>query len=53
VVPGLPPIVSLTVNNFAVCALSTTGARYCWGNNSEGELGDGTQTNQLSPELIP
>jgi alpha-tubulin suppressor-like RCC1 family protein len=34
------------------CALSTAGAVYCWGNNSNGRLGDGTTTTRLSPVLV-
>jgi alpha-tubulin suppressor-like RCC1 family protein len=31
------------------CALTTSGAVKCWGSNSNGELGDGTQTTQFAP----
>jgi hypothetical protein len=52
-VPGLPPIAQMTVDNFSVCALTASGARYCWGANLTGELGDGTQIDRWSPEYIP
>jgi alpha-tubulin suppressor-like RCC1 family protein len=31
------------------CAITSTGRVKCWGNNEHGELGDGTQTNRLTP----
>ncbi|MCB9655140.1 MAG: hypothetical protein H6729_13535 [Deltaproteobacteria bacterium] len=31
------------------CALKMDGTVWCWGTNSNGELGDGTQTRRLSP----
>ena len=52
-VPGLPPIVDIAGDNFAVCALTADGKRYCWGNNALGALGDGTTTDRWSPELTP
>jgi alpha-tubulin suppressor-like RCC1 family protein len=53
-VPGLPPLASLAAgSNEAFCGLTAAGDRYCWGINGSGELGDGTTTNRLTPELIP
>jgi alpha-tubulin suppressor-like RCC1 family protein len=34
------------------CGLTAEGSAYCWGNNTEGELGDGTTTERLSPTAV-
>jgi alpha-tubulin suppressor-like RCC1 family protein len=34
------------------CGLTTTNQVYCWGDNSHGQLGDGTTTPRLSPKLV-
>ncbi len=34
------------------CAVTTSGAGYCWGYNSVGQVGDGTTTNRLTPVLV-
>ena len=31
------------------CAVASTGKAYCWGFNSDGQVGDGTTTNRHSP----
>jgi len=54
--PSLPPVavsgghafVDVTVGDGSVCGLEGTGAAYCWGNNSFGELGQGTFGGQDS-----
>jgi len=35
------------------CGLKSTGALYCWGLNGYGQLGRGTVTHDLSPQLEP
>jgi hypothetical protein len=52
-VPGLPPVKSLAVSDFATCVVSEAGDRYCWGMNLYAHLGDGTTVDRLSPELVP
>ncbi|MGE4425685.1 MAG: RCC1 domain-containing protein [Solirubrobacteraceae bacterium] len=37
------------------CAVSSVGHRqvWCWGSNSQGQLGDGTTTNRQAPKQVP
>ena len=34
------------------CGVTTTGDAYCWGDNSLGQLGDGTTVDRLTPALV-
>lgn len=34
------------------CALTTAGAVYCWGNNGNGQVGDGTTTGRMVPTAV-
>ena len=34
------------------CAIMTNGSLYCWGKNSDGELGIGSTTEQNTPQLV-
>lgn len=52
-VAGLPagPKAVATGSNHS-CALFANGTVRCWGDNSFGQLGDGTQTNRNTPVLV-
>lgn len=48
-----PAFVSLTGGDYSqTCGVASDGRLYCWGDNSEGELGDGTTTRRLLPTPI-
>lgn len=39
----------LAVGEYHTCVVTTPGAAECWGNNSDGQLGDGTTAVRLAP----
>jgi large repetitive protein len=43
------PITSVSAGQGYTCALTASGTTQCWGNNGNGQLGDGTRTNHYSP----
>jgi len=64
-VSGLPGVSSLAAGGYYVmpmpmvyqyrghtCALLNTGAVRCWGENEDGQLGDGSTTDQLTPSDV-
>ncbi len=45
--------VSLSAGGYHSCAVTNTGVGYCWGNNGDGELGDGNYpTNNNQPVTV-
>ncbi|MFH1436934.1 MAG: RCC1 repeat-containing protein [Pseudomonadota bacterium] len=42
-------VASLTTGEYHACAVSIGGGLKCWGNNAEGQLGDGTNDDQGEP----
>lgn len=49
-VPGLSDIVQIAADYTGTCALGASGAVWCWGDNREGEAGDGSVTEK---QLVP
>ena len=45
-------VTALAAGNSHSLALTSTGAVYAWGDNSSGQLGDGTTTNRATPTLV-
>lgn len=45
-------LVAVAAGDSHSCALATTGAVYCWGANSSGQLGDGTTTPRTTPVAV-
>ena len=43
------PVTSLAVGNGSACVIAAGGSVYCWGNNQQGELGDGTNSSSAAP----
>jgi alpha-tubulin suppressor-like RCC1 family protein len=43
---------SITAGTSHVCALTSAGVAYCWGNSGNGQLGHGDTTSQDAPVLV-
>jgi alpha-tubulin suppressor-like RCC1 family protein len=56
--PGSSPVgfstnvVAIAAGDYHTCLLKNNGEMYCWGRNSEGQIGDGTTTNRFAPQKI-
>ena len=46
------PMIDVEAGYTHTCGIKTDGSMYCWGSNSYGKLGDGSQSGKLSPTLV-
>ena len=52
-VPGLTNVASIaSFDDKRVCVVKTDGSALCWGNNSYGQLGDGTLVDRTEPTQV-
>ncbi len=49
---GVTGFTKLFAGEYHTCAIANTGAAYCWGRNTSGQLGDGTTTNATAPVAV-
>ncbi|HEX6432968.1 MAG TPA: hypothetical protein VFZ87_01940, partial [Gemmatimonadales bacterium] len=45
-------LVALGVGDYHTCGITADGAAWCWGENTYGQLGDGTTTNRTSAVAV-
>ncbi len=45
-------VAAIAAGDSHTCALTTAGAVHCWGNNSYGQLGDGSTTPRTTPVAV-
>jgi alpha-tubulin suppressor-like RCC1 family protein len=50
-VTGLADVAMVSVGSSHACAVTATGAVWCWGNNNAGQLGNNATTDSPSPVL--
>ncbi len=43
---------SLTAGGYHTCGITTGDDAYCWGSNSNGQLGDGSVTHRAAPVMV-
>ncbi len=51
-VSGIGGVATVSAGGFHTCAVLSGGAVECWGDNEQGELGDGTLTNRSVPVAV-
>jgi alpha-tubulin suppressor-like RCC1 family protein len=50
--PALSGVTQISAGQLHTCAVLTDGTARCWGNNTNGRLGDGTTTNRSYPVQV-
>ena len=50
--PSMPELSALAAGGEYTCGIAGAGAAYCWGNNSLGQLGDGSSANSSTPVAV-
>ncbi len=53
IVSGLTNVQAVSAGEAFSCALKTDGTVWCWGQNTYGQLGNGTSVNSLAPVAVP
>ena len=51
-VPGLSGVVEIRAGEQQTCVRKTDQSVWCWGDNSQGQLGDGTMTSRNTPAPV-
>lgn len=51
-VTSVPPLVALSTRTSHTCGLTALGEAWCWGDNSLGQLGDGTTAPRRTPVKV-
>ena len=46
-------VTAIAAGGGTTCAINTANALFCWGLNTQGQVGDGTTTNRLIPTAVP
>lgn len=49
---GAPSFVQISAGGAHACGLTADGVAYCWGSNSNGQLGDGSLTGHTAPAPV-
>lgn len=45
-------LTTVSAADYSVCAVDTVGSVFCWGDNSYGQIGDGTTYQSVSSEIV-
>jgi alpha-tubulin suppressor-like RCC1 family protein len=46
------PVAAVSLSDYITCAIDTQASLYCWGENGQGQVGDGTIVTSQTPEEI-